>query len=234
MRIIVIGGGELRSKETLPIDMEIAREVKAGLEEGVRGNALFVPTASHDSKPYFNTFRKTYTSECDMKVDIAMVTRPQETPMAKIIAKLNLADLVYVGGGDTRYLIDMWQGFGFTDYILAAAERGKTIVGNSAGGICWFEYCYTDSAILNGESDEYFVMKGLGVLKGLVCPHFDVRREDFLRAFAASEHTRALCIEKNCAVVFDDGEITRVLSCGGHAYTVCKEADGVVCRELVV
>ena len=61
MRIIVIGGGELRSKETLAIDMEIARRVKSGLEEGARATALFVPTASHDSKPYFNTFRKTYT-----------------------------------------------------------------------------------------------------------------------------------------------------------------------------
>ena len=232
MRIIVIGGGELRSKETLAIDMEIARRVKSGLEEGARATALFVPTASHDSKPYFNTFRKTYTSECDMKAEIAMVTKPRETPMSNIIAKLNLADLIYVGGGDTGYLLDMWEGFGFTEYILNAAESGKTVVGNSAGGICWFEYCYSDSAILNGESDEYEIIKGLGVLKGLVCPHFDIRRSDFEPCFLNSEFDSALCVEKNCAVIFEDGEIVEVLSCGGKAYMATKKDGRVDYKEL--
>ena len=230
MKFVLIGGGELRSKETLEIDKEIANMAKQRVEDGARGVALFVPTASHDSKPYFNTFRKTYTSECDMKTEIAMVTKPRETPMSNIIAKMNIADLIYVGGGDTKYLIDMWEGFGFTEYVLRAANEGRIIAGNSAGAICWFEYCYTDSAILNGESDEYFIMKGLGILKGLVCPHFDLRKEEFERDFLASELNSALCIENNCAVIVEDGKIKGVLSCGGNAYIAIKR-DGKMCLE---
>ena len=69
--LICIGGGELRSKETLKIDEYIARKAKQKAGER-RAYGLFIPTASHDSMPYFNSFRKTYTSVFDVKADVAL------------------------------------------------------------------------------------------------------------------------------------------------------------------
>ena len=66
--LICIGGGELKSKETLAIDGYIAQKAKARAKDR-RAYGLFIPTASHDSMPYFNSFRKTYTSVYDIKAD---------------------------------------------------------------------------------------------------------------------------------------------------------------------
>ena len=57
-RIIAIGGGEIRSKETLEIDGYIASLARERAGEK-RPYVLFIGTASHDSMPYFNSFRKT-------------------------------------------------------------------------------------------------------------------------------------------------------------------------------
>ena len=63
--LICIGGGELKSKETIKIDGYIAEKAKQHAGER-RAYVLFIPTASHDSMPYFNSFRKTYTSVYDI------------------------------------------------------------------------------------------------------------------------------------------------------------------------
>ena len=70
--IIAIGGGELKSKATLGIDAYIANLVKKR-QTLHRPMGLFIGTASHDSMPYFNSFRKTYTSEFDIKADCALI-----------------------------------------------------------------------------------------------------------------------------------------------------------------
>lgn len=222
MKIIAIGGGELRTKETLAIDKYIAQLGAArAAQNGLRGYALFVPTASHDSKPYFNTFRKTYTSECGLKVDVAISTRMEMTK-ARIREKIALADIIYVGGGDTLFMLDEWSRSGLGADIIEAGERGVILSGLSAGAICWFDKCYSDTDIING-GEGYRVIDGLGVLKGLCCPHFDERREDFLAAFSEGGYEMAYCIENNCALEFTDGKLTNVLTSGGKAYLLTKE-----------
>ena len=51
--IVAIGGGELRTKETLEIDRAISELAKKRAGEK-RAYALFIGTASHDSMPYYN------------------------------------------------------------------------------------------------------------------------------------------------------------------------------------
>ena len=71
-RIIAIGGGEIKNKTTLKIDEYVANLAKDHAGEK-RANALFIGTASHDSMPYFNSFRKTYTSVFDIKAEVALM-----------------------------------------------------------------------------------------------------------------------------------------------------------------
>ena len=70
--IIAIGGGEIKSKTTLKIDEYVAALAKKHAGD-MRATALFVGTASHDSMPYINSFRKTYTSVFDIKADVALM-----------------------------------------------------------------------------------------------------------------------------------------------------------------
>ena len=56
-KIVAIGGGDLRTLETLAIDREIVR-----LSGKTRPRALFIPTASSDSVEYWEAFHSVYGS----------------------------------------------------------------------------------------------------------------------------------------------------------------------------
>lgn len=81
-RIISIGGGEIREKTTLKIDEYIAGLAKERAGDK-RANALFIPTASHDFMPYYNSFHKIYTGTFDIKTDVAL-TVFREPDMEKL------------------------------------------------------------------------------------------------------------------------------------------------------
>ena len=75
-KIVAIGGGELREKTTLKIDEYLANLAKERAGEQ-RANALFIPTASHDYMPYYNTFHKVYTGLFNIKTDDRPKTQPK-------------------------------------------------------------------------------------------------------------------------------------------------------------
>ena len=102
-RLIAIGGGEIKNKTTLEIDRYVATLAKEHAVEK-RANALFIGTASHDSMPYFNSFRKTYTSVFDIKAEVALMVYG-EMDLEKIKGKIEIADCIYIGGGDTMYML---------------------------------------------------------------------------------------------------------------------------------
>lgn len=222
-KIIAIGGGEIRRKTTAEIDAYVAGLAKkhAGI---CRANALFFGTASHDSMPYFNSFRKTYTSDFDIKAEVAL-TVYGEMNVDKIKTKIENADAIYVGGGDTLFMLKKWEEFGVTPLLKQAYENGVIIAGLSAGAICWFEDMYTDSDIMHGGAD-YRFEKGLELIKGLCTPHYNERKEDFDKAFASSDFTEAYAIENDGAIEFTDGFATHAI---GAAYKISKE-DGALSK----
>lgn len=212
--IVAIGGGEIKNKTTLEIDKYIASLAVARAGDR-RANALFVGTASHDYLPYYNSFRKTYTSVLGLKCDVAL-TVYKKTEAEKLREKFDAADLIYVGGGDTLFMLASWKESGILPLIREAYERGVILAGLSAGAICWFERIYTDSGGEGGPS--YKMADGLGWLKGAACPHFNLRKDEFERDF---DENKAFCIEDNCAVVFRGEEKVAAVSCGGQAF-VCQ------------
>ena len=144
-RIIALGGGELKNRETLKIDEYIANQAKKIAGER-RAFGLFIPTASHDCMPYYNTFHKVYTGLFDIKTDVALTVN-REWDMEKMRSKFEKADFLYVGGGDTVFMIKHWKESGLLPLIEEAYERGVLICGLSAGAICLFEEMYSDSFI---------------------------------------------------------------------------------------
>ena len=221
-RLICIGGGELKSKETLGIDGYIAALAKEHAGDK-RAYGLFIPTASHDSMPYFNSFRKTYTSVFDIKADVAL-TVYGEMNMDKIAEKFLKADFIYVGGGDTVFMLEHWKKSGMLALIKDAYERGVILCGLSAGAICWFETMYSDSTQTRGE-ESYALYPGLNWIKGIISPHYGARLLDFDKIISYNNKD-AIALEDNSAIELIDGEIVRSLSCGGNAYRIyCEGSD---------
>lgn len=229
--LICIGGGELRTKETLKIDGYIAQKAKQRAGER-RAYGLFVPTASHDSMPYFNSFRKTYTSVFDIKADVAL-TVYGEMSHEKIAEKFQKADFVYVGGGDTVFMLEHWKKTGLLDLIADAYERGVLICGLSAGAICWFEQMYTDSWKEPGAAaaEEYSVYRGLNWIKGIISPHYNLRALDFDKILLYNKQD-AVGLQDNSAIEIINGEIVRSLSAGGNAYRI-RYRDGDLYKEII-
>ena len=222
-KIIAIGGGELRERTTLKIDEYIAGLAKARAGER-RANALFIPTASHDFMPYYNTFHKVYTGVFDIKTDVALSVF-KEVDLEKMKAKFEKADVIYVGGGDTVFMMESWKKTGLLPLIEDAYKRGVILAGLSAGAICWFSDIYTDSQAVRGESDEEYAMfTGLDWVKGVISPHYGARMLDFDK-LVCYNYTCAYGIEDNAAIVLEDEEIVGSISSGGKAWMLDCEGN---------
>lgn len=229
-RIIAIGGGEIKNKTTLKIDEYVAYLAKEHAGEK-RANALFIGTASHDSMPYFNSFRKTYTSVFDIKAEVALLVYG-EMNVEHVKSKIDNADCIYIGGGDTMFMLEKWREVGLDKMLIDAYEQGKIICGLSAGAICWFKDMYTDYEIMRGKSNDYVMKKGLGVLEGTCCPHFNEREKDFCYNMTKQNITSAYAIENDCALEFVDGKLIKSISSGGKAYLLTNQNGQIFKKEI--
>ena len=229
-KIIAIGGGELRERTTLKIDEYIAMLAKQRAGEN-RPNALFIPTASHDYMPYYNTFHKVYTGVFNIKTDVALSVF-KEVDMEKMKAKFDKADVIYVGGGDTVFMMESWKKTGLLDLIKDAYERGVIIAGLSAGAICWFSDIYTDSQMVNGDGEEKYAMfSGLSWIKGIISPHYGARMLDFDK-IVCYNYDCAYGIEDDAALVIEDGEIVGSLTSGGKAWRLERKDEKLKKTEI--
>ena len=228
-RIIAIGGGELRERTTLKIDEYIANLAKEHAGEN-RANALFIPTASHDFMPYYNTFHKVYTGVFNIKTDVALSVF-KEVDMEKMKAKFEKADVIYVGGGDTVFMMESWRETGLLPLIKDAYERGVILAGLSAGAICWFSDIYTDSA-KEQTGEAYAMFKGLNIINGIISPHYGARMLDFDK-IVCYNYQRALAIEDNAALIIEDGEVVGSITSGGNAYWLLVDERGKLTKEKI-
>ncbi len=225
-KIIAIGGGELREKTTLKIDEYIANIAKERAGDR-RANALFIPTASHDFMPYYNTFHKVYTGVFNIKTDVALSVF-KEVDLEKMKGKFEKADVIYVGGGDTVFMIEHWKKTGLLPLVEDAYRRGVPLVGLSAGAICWFSEIYTDS-LKTEDGAAYAMFQGLGWIDGVVSPHYNQRAQDFDK-IVAEKYAEAIGIEDNAALVIEDEKIVGCISSGGGVYRL--KGLGEVKKEL--
>lgn len=226
--LVLIGGGEIANGETLEIDRYIVESCKKE-----RPHHLFIPTASREPEGYIATVQKVYESlgcRCDSLCILDTGITHDE-----IEQKIDQADIIYVGGGNTKFMLREWAKAGVDKLLRAALQTDKVISGLSAGSICWFEYGISDSESFENDADwSYSYVDGLGALRGCLCPHFDDReKEDRFRRFLASNRKSFLAIENNCAVSIQKDSY-RIVRSDKHknAYIVTPTAHGMIKREV--
>ena len=172
-----------------------------------------------------------YTGGFDIKTDVALSVF-KEVDLEKMKAKFEKADMIYVGGGDTVFMIKEWKKSGLLPLIEDAYNRGVILAGLSAGAICWFSDIYTDSALVNGENEEKYAMfSGLGWKKGVISPHYNARMLDFDK-IVCYNYDRAFGVEDNSALVIEDGEIVGSITSGGTAWLL-ERKDGKLTKTEI-
>lgn len=232
-KIVVIGGGEISKFETLPFDRRIVQ-----LARKKRPKALFIPTASGEPKGYGESFRNVYGKRLGCQTDVLYALHEKPT-RAHLRKKILSSDIVYVGGGNTLKMMRRWRLIGLDKILKEAYRKNKVLAGLSAGGICWFEYGHSDSmSFYCPASWNYIRVKGLGLLRGIHCPHFDgqtlrMRRRTQFAAFMKKYAAIGIAIDNHCAMEFIGGTY-RVLPArpGRKAYRVYSKEGSVFIEDL--
>lgn len=183
----------------------------------------FLPTASGDSEGYtINFFSAMAHLEC-----VPSMLGVWSSARADFEAHLMAQDVIYVGGGNTMNMIAIWRAWGIDKILARACEQGTVLAGISAGAICWFEQCLTDSF-----PGRLSALPGLGMLPGSCTPHYDGeanRRPTCLEMVKSKEMIEGIAIDDSCGVHYIDGVRHQVVSSkpGAHAYLV-RVLDGLV------
>lgn len=232
--IVAIGGGEIRTRGTASIDREIIR-----LTRKQHPRLLFIPTASSDSERYWKHVQEYFGDFLKCKTDVLFLM--SERPAAESIRKKILAaDIIYVGGGNTLQMMRIWRRMGVDRLLMSAYEKGTVLSGISAGAICWFESGHSDSmSFYNPQKWEYIRVRGLGLVGGMLCPHYNgmtrgIPRRRSFREMVQKTGGMGIALENNCAIEFRDGRFYRVISskANSRAYRVYKKSGEVISEQI--
>lgn len=205
-KLVAIGGGEngridengkKLDYETLEIDKEIVR-----LANKEKPNFLFICHSFSFSleiqDSYFETMKKIYGGifGCNCKH-----LRSDELDDFKITKeKVEWADIIYEGGGDTDSMIKLWKKTMFDKVLYNAWQDGKVICGISAGAVCWFNSCNSD----NG--DNFEIVKCLDWYNIFMTPHLDElgRYESSKEQLKDNNMTGLLLSNRSALEIIDD------------------------------
>ena len=236
-KIVIIGGGEIGNFETLPFDKRIVE-----LTKKKHPKALFIPTASGEPEGYIKKFNLVYGKKLGCKTDVLFLLKDKPTK-TELREKILSSDLIYIGGGNTLKMMKRWRFLGVDKILKEAYKKGIVMSGVSAGGICWFESGHSDSiSFYNPANWNYVNVKGLGILKGIHCPHFNsgtirkgkrkLRKNDF-KEFIKKYSAVGIAIDNNCAMEFIDGGY-KVLTSEKirKAYRVFKKRNEIIIEEI--
>jgi len=232
--IVAIGGGNIRTRGTAAIDREIIR-----LSKKKNPKLLFIPTASSDSEIYWEHVQKYFGKFLKCKTDVLFLIkeRPSKEEMQ---SKILGADIIYVGGGNTLMMMRLWRRLGVDRLLISAYENGTVLSGISAGSICWFDSGHSDSmSFYNPRKWKYTNVRGLGLISGINCPHYNgmtlgIPRRQHFREMIGKVGGTGIAIENNCAIEFIDGRYYRVIRSKSYsrAYRVYKSSGEVVAEQI--
>jgi aminopeptidase N len=206
-QIIAIGGGGFgRNPNHRKIEKYILE-----LTGKEKPNVVFFPTASAENQAYIIQFYKCFTK---MSCEPSHVTFFQRTPRLDSI--INKADVIYVGGGNTKSMLAVWQEWKLDKLLLKAYNNGKILCGVSAGAICWFEQGITDSWASNLN-----VMDCLGFLPEMACPHYQEekdRRPDVHKMLKQGKCGPGWAIDGGAAIHFKNGKYYKSIQFYSDSY----------------
>lgn len=221
-QIIAIGGGGFSSGSEPELDEYVLRQ--SGVAKPKIG---FIATASGDADAYLLKFYSRFSAlEC-IPSHLPLF---QRTPnLADWVA---MQDVIYVGGGNTKSMLAVWEAWGLAALLAKALDNGKVVAGVSAGAICWFEHGITDS-----NAGVLGPISGLGILPGSCCPHYSHekdRKPAFEQLIRAGTVPNGIAIDDGAAMHFKNGVPYRVVvgSASTNVYEVIRTASGIATQPV--
>lgn len=202
--IAAIGGGKYDNGEIISIVKDIR-----DLSKSENPKMVFIPTASHDGIDGDHYMTQAFVDN-GCTVDYLFLTDKSLTE-EQIKEKILGADIIYVGGGDTGFMMRTWKKTKADKYLLEAYNKGTVMSGYSAGALCWFDTGYDDC----GKDHAFTFVKCLGILPFCCCPHAEGDSwQSFWEAVKTRSNENGLAIDDGACLIFKDGEFGYV--CGNE------------------
>lgn len=226
-RIVAIGGGDLSSTEKL-------NRYAIEMTQKNTPNVLFVGTASSDADEYMRRFYKVFVELCCVVKDLSLTKK--EYTEEEIDKLLEWADIIYVGGGDTRSMMDIWKKYGVDAKLKQIYDNDKAVLmGISAGAICWFDCGHSDCEAFSGKEDwEYIFVEGmLDIHHYALCPHYNEEGRDSFDAMLPDKKMTGLALENDTAFVEINGEIKFIRANDERSVYWFRNIDGKVEKTAV-
>ncbi len=199
------GGGFSMQPDNGRLDsfvLDLARE-RSGRE---RPRVCWVGTAGADSEQELLAFQLAFADRAETG-SLGLFHRT----VTDVEAYLLDQDVVYAGGGNTASMLAVWRAHGVDRAMRSAWDAGVLMAGMSAGAICWFEGCTTDSF-----GPELRPLRdGLGILAGSFSPHFsgEAQRRPLLRRLVVGGALPAgYGVDDGAALVFDGTALREAVS----------------------
>jgi peptidase E len=218
--IIAIGGGGFsRSGAAGPLERYVLRA------SGKRvPRVCYVPTASSDPARAMRRFRRAFSA---LRCEVATLDLFDPTRDPDIDAFLRAQDVIWVGGGNTRNMLLLWNAWGVDSALRSAYENGTVLAGVSAGALCWFEAGVTDSY-----PRSLATLNALGWLRGSFTPHYDSepgRRPLFHELVGSGQLPAGHAADDFVALRFENEHLREAVTAvaGKSAYRVSATARGV-------
>lgn len=133
--LYLIGGGELREGDTRLIDKDILSLKPKG------STFVFFGFAAQDSADYTDAITAVYGDT--YTVIVPTVAKGREFA----IDAIKSADIIYLGGGNTEQLMQVFAQWDLVEYLRAAIDQGTHVAGMSAGAqalSAWYVHEDTD------------------------------------------------------------------------------------------
>lgn len=226
-RIVAIAGGNLSSTREINI-----HTIK--LTNYANPNVLFIGTASHDAEGYIEAITKEFNLlKCEVK---SLCLCSKEYDDKDIDSILSWADIIYVGGGDTISMMQIWRQRGLDDKLKNIYEKDSAVLtGISAGAICWFNCGHSDSESFHKEDTwNYCWANGmLDIFHIAYCPHYNEEGRHSFDEMLAKKNIPGLAMEDNTAFVENNGRQYFIRSTpSANAYNI-QYINGIMVKQEI-
>ena len=198
-KIITIGGVGVSPESDRSLDLFILSQLKK-----TKNNIGFLGTASKDDDEKIEKFYKKFENS-NSELSHFNLTSNVSGFSEWLLSK----DLVYVGGGNTSFMLEIWRKNNFEEVFKIAYKKGIILSGVSAGAVCWFDWILSDSM-----GQGFKPLKGINILEGSCTPHSSniERIKEFELNIKNNKLPKGIAIDDGVAVVFIDGKPTEVYS----------------------
>ena len=198
-KIIAIGGGGFTHQLDLSLDQFVIDKLK-----NTNNKIGFLATASKDDEKKISLFYKRFENT-EFELSHFNLTSNINGFSEWLMDK----DLVYIAGGNTVYMLEIWKKNKLEHIFKDAYEKGTILSGISAGAVCWFDWILSDSV-----GPGFKPLRGINLISGSCTPHSSniERINQFESDIKNNKLPQGIAIDDGVAVVFVDGKPSEVYS----------------------